>query len=229
MDKIKKIIDYKKIIIFLGILLLFLTLDYLLIIGYYSISGPIKSDSNIGIIFTFIKYFVLIFIFIIQYHEYLKEKLLDFKKHFLKYFEISFKYWLLGFVIMIISNVIISHFFPGLGKNEENVQLLIKKIPVIAFVLTTIFAPFVEEMIFRKYLQDSIKNKYLFMIISGLLFGFVHVMSSKNPLEYLLIIPYGSLGFMFAKTISETDNVYSTVLMHMLHNGVLTLLSIWVI
>ena len=229
MDKLSKSIDIKKSIIFLGILLLFLTLDYLLVIGYYLITGPIKSGSSSGMIFTFLKYFVLIIIFIIQYHKYLKEKLFDFKKHFLKYFEISFKYWLLGFLIMIVSNIIISHFFPGLGKNEENVQQLIQKMPVIAFFFTTIFAPFIEEMIFRKYLQDSIKNKYLFMILSGLIFGFVHVMSSKNPLEYLLIIPYGSLGFMFAKTISETDNVYSTVLMHMLHNGVLTLLSIWVI
>ena len=67
------------------------------------------------------------------------------------------------------------------------------------------------------------------MITSGLLFGLVHVIGADNPLEYLLIIPYGALGMMFAKTINETDNVYSTILLHMLHNGCLTLLAIGVL
>ena len=228
MNKAKQCINTRNLIVFLTILFLFLTLDYILIIGYQLFNGVIKNTTLNAIIFIFLKYFILISIFISQYHKYLKEKWLDYKKNIKKYFEISFKYWLLGFIIMIVSNYIISYFFPGLGKNEESVQLLIKKMPMIAFLLTTIFAPFVEEMIFRKYLQDSFNNKTLYMITSGLLFGFVHVMGSKNPLEYLLIIPYGALGFMFAKIVNETDNIYTTIVMHMLHNGVLTLLSIWV-
>ena len=163
-----------------------------------------------------------------MYHSYLKEKWFDFKNNIKKYFEISFKNWFLGFIIMIVSNTIINYFFPGLGKNENSVQLLISKIPLIAFLLTTFFAPFVEEMIFRKYLQDAVNNKIIYMITSGLLFGLIHVMGGDTPLEYLLIIPYGALGFMFAKTINETDNIYNTILMHMLHNGVLTLLAILV-
>ena len=67
------------------------------------------------------------------------------------------------------------------------------------------------------------------MITSGLLFGLVHVMGANNYFEYLLIVPYGALGFMFAKTITETDNIYSTILLHMLHNGALTILAMGVI
>ena len=229
MDQIKKYINLKKLFIFLGILSIFLFFDYLLLIVYCSYTGVTKVNPTISIICIFIKYLVLISLIIKNYHKYLKEKWFDFKKNIKKYFEISFKYWFIGFIIMIISNIIINYFFPGLGKNEENVQELIKKFPIIAFLFTTVFAPLIEEMVFRKYLQDSIKNKYLFMILSGLLFGFVHVMGTNNPLEYLLIIPYGSLGFMFAKTINETDNIYNTIMMHMLHNGILTILSMWVI
>ena len=229
MNKLKDIVNSKKLIVFFIMIFLFLALDYIFLIGYYSITGVSKASTIVGVTCIFMKYFVLIGLFIKDYHKYLKDKWFDFKKNIKKYFEISFKNWFLGFLFMIISNYIINYFFPGLGKNEETVQQLIKLLPVIAFLFTTVFAPFVEEMIFRKYLQDAIKNKYLFMILSGLLFGLVHVLGYKNPLEYLLIIPYGSLGVMFAKTINETDNVYSSIMMHMFQNGVLTLLSIWVI
>ena len=127
---------------------------------------------------------------------------------------------------MIISNLIINYFVSGLGQNEANVQTLIEKMPIVAFIITTLLAPFIEEMVFRKSLQDCFNNKTLYLIISGILFGLVHVMGSGNIYEYLLIIPYGALGFMFAKTINETDNIYSTILLHMLHNGTLTILLI---
>ena len=229
MENIKKNVNLKKLLIFFGILFLFLTLDYFLVIGYYSFDDLVQNTIKNSVVFVIIKYIILAIIIFFQYHNYLKEKWFDYIKNIKKYFEISFKYWLLGFIIMIVSNIIINYISPGLGKNEETVQLLIKRIPLIAFLLTTVFAPFIEEMIFRKYLQDSFNNKYLFMILSGLLFGFVHVMGYNNPLEYLLIIPYGALGFMFAKTINETDNIYCTIMMHMLHNGVFTLLSILVV
>ncbi len=231
MNKLLKVIDVRKLFMFLGILFLFLFLDYIFIFSYYlfDIQEINKITTLKSMIFVFAKYFVLIGLFFINYRKYLKQKIIDFKNNFVKYFKISVKNWFLGFIIMIISNIIINSFIPGLGKNEEGVQQLITEIPIIAFIMTTVFAPFVEEMIFRKYLQDAIKNKTAFMILSGLIFGLVHVMGFDSWLEYILIIPYGALGFMFAKTLNETDNIYSTIMMHMLHNGVLTLLSIWVI
>ena len=223
-------IKAKNWIIFISLLLCFLFLDLVIGIIYYYIGGDIYHLTiNETICFLLIKYAILIIAFIILYRKYLKEKWLDFKKNFKDYFEISFRNWLLGFLIMIISNMIINTFISGLGQNESSVQDLIKKMPLVAFFITTFLAPFVEEMIFRKSLQDAFNNKRLYMVISGLVFGLIHVMGSNNIYEYLLIIPYGALGFMFAKTINETDNIYSTILLHMLHNGVLTLLSIGVL
>lgn len=223
-------IKIKKWIIFILLLLCFLCFDLVTAIVYYYLGGDINNlTMNETICFLLIKYLVLIVVFIILYRKYLNDKWLDFKKNFKEYFEISFKNWLLGFVIMIVSNLIINYFIDGLGQNESSVQLLIQKMPVIAFFITTLLAPFIEEMIFRKSLQDAFNSKTLYMITSGVLFGLIHVMGSGNIYEYLLIIPYGALGFMFAKTINETDNIYSTIMMHMLHNGALTLLAIGVI
>ena len=224
MNKLK----IKNWLIFLGILFLFLYADYFIVAIFYKINGDIKNLSMLAkIVILLSKYFILIAIFIIKDFKYLKEKWFDFIKNFKKYFSISAKNWFAGFLIMIISNVIISHFVTNIGQNESSVQTLIAKLPILAFTMTTILAPFVEEMVFRKELQNCVDNKTLYMILSGLIFGFVHTSISTNILELLLIIPYGALGFMFAKTINETDNIYSTILMHMLHNGALTLLAIW--
>ena len=127
---------------------------------------------------------------------------------------------------MLVSNLAINYFVPGLGENESAVQVLIKVIPITAFILTTILAPFIEEMVFRKTLKDCVYNKWIYMTISGVIFGLIHTSISTNILEVLLVIPYGALGFMFAKTVNETDNIYPAIMMHMLHNGVLTIIAI---
>ena len=216
----------KNWLIFLGILFLFLYLDYLVIGIYYMYKDLNELSMLDKIIILFFKYAILISIFVIKDHKYLKEKWFDFIKHFKKYFKISFKNWFTGFIIMITSNIIINQFVKGLGQNESSVQDLITKLPLIAFILTTICAPIVEEMVFRKYLKDCVDHKVLYMILSGFIFGIIHTSFDTNIYELLLIIPYGALGYMFAKTINETDNIYATIIMHMFHNGVLTLLAI---
>ena len=227
MDLLKKI-KAKEWIIFIGVLFLFLTIDYFMVYVYY-MSGSDLYDLTMAdkIIILFAKYIILIILFFVRDFKYLKEKWFDFIKNFKNYFEIGLKYWITGLIIMFVSNILINYFVPGLGENESSVQSLISKVPLLAFLLTTILAPFVEEMIFRKYLRDCVDKKILYMILSGLIFGFIHTSIDTNILELLLIIPYGALGFMFAKTIVETDNIYTTVLMHMLHNGILTLIAIW--
>ena len=218
----------KNWLIFLGILFIFLYVDYLVVALYYTFIKDLHELTLLDkIIILFSKYIVLIIIFIIRDHKYLKEKWFDFIKNFKKYAPISFKNWFAGFIIMIVSNMVINSFIQGLGQNESNVQDLITKLPILAFILTTVFAPFIEEMVFRKYLQKCFDNKILYMIISGFIFGLIHVSISSNVLELLLIIPYGAIGFMFAKTVSETDNIYTSIMMHMFHNGALTLLAIW--
>lgn len=218
----------KEWLIFLGIFFIFLYIDYFVVAMYYTAGSNLYNLSLFNkIVILLSKYFILIAIFIIKDHKYLKEKWFDFIKNFKKYSKITFKNWFAGFLIMFVTNIIINSLVPGLGENESAVQTIIKKMPIIAFTLTTILAPFVEEMVFRKYLKDCINKKVLYTIISGLIFGLVHTSISTNILELLLIIPYGALGFMFAKTIAETDNIYTTIMMHMLHNGVLTLLAIF--
>ncbi len=173
-----------------------------------------------------LKYIIFIVILFIRYRKYLIDKWKDFKKNLDNYSGIAFKWWALGFLLMMVVNQVLNRIVGGVGANEETVQSLLDAEPIIAIMATTLFAPIVEELIYRKSLQDCFKNKTLYIIISGLIFGLIHVLGSSNPLDYLFIISYGLFGACFAKILSDTDNIYSTIMVHMFHNGILSILAI---
>ena len=173
-----------------------------------------------------LKYIIYLIVIFIKYYKYIIEKWKDFWNNKAKYSKIALKWWSLGFLLMMVINQILDRIVHGVGANEETVQALLANEPVIAIIATTLFAPIVEEFIYRKLLQDCFKNKILFIIMSGLIFGLIHVIGSSNPLDYLFIISYGLFGACFAKILTETDNIYSTIMVHMIHNGLLSLLAI---
>jgi len=127
---------------------------------------------------------------------------------------------------MYLSNFVIIGITKDIGENETAVQSIITAYPLIALFMTTFFAPVIEELIFRKSLQDCFTSKKLYFIVSGIIFGYIHVLGANDLLEYLLIIPYGSLGAAFAQILNKTDNVYCVIMVHMIHNGILTLLQV---
>ena len=93
-----------------------------------------------------------------------------------------------------------------------------------------IYAPITEELIFRKSIKDFISNKWLYVIVSGLLFGGVHVISSLgSDWGFLYLIPYCSLGMVFAHLYYETDNIFSTITIHSIHNTLAILLYLSVL
>ena len=208
--------------IFIIILLFFEAIFLLFDIDFYELT---VTDM---LLINFTKYSLLITLIIAFYYDYIKEKWIDFIKNFKHGTGLAFKYWITGFFIMILSNGVISKFINGVGENEKGVQNLISQQPYFALILTSFFAPFIEEFIFRKSLKDCFNSKLLYMITSGVLFGLVHVLGAADPYEYLLIISYGAIGFFFAKIVSETDNVYFSIIVHAFHNFCLTILSIMV-
>ena len=213
----------KNSLIFIILALSFLTFEIIFyIIGIDFANMSLKTS----VILTFIKYFFFLFLLIIIYKKYLIKKWHDFKKNFNSYFDISFKVWFYGLIVMYITNIIFMKIIGSIGENEIAVQSIITEYPLLSFFMTTFFAPVIEELIFRKSLQDAININKIFPLISGLIFGYIHVMGASNPLEYLLIIPYGSLGYAFAYLLNKTDNIYCPIMMHMVHNGILTLLQV---
>lgn len=171
---------------------------------------------------------ILMIVFYFIYRKDLKREWKIFKENFLDCINTGFYAWFVGLIIMFISNFLLSFIFhfPG-AKNESLVQDMIKSLPVLMVMNAAVFAPFVEEVVFRKTVKDVFKNVYLFMLVSFLLFGGAHVISQANSLvDLLYIIPYGSLGAAFAYAYYKTDTIFTSMMLHSFHNFVLVIMSI---
>lgn len=150
------------------------------------------------------------------------------KKDFYKYFNHNFFnnlkttliYWSLGLCAMVASNYIIAIIMNGqLAENEEAVRSMVEMYPFYMAFNIIIYAPITEELIFRKSIRDIFKSKWAFVLASGLIFGGLHVVSSLTDLTSLLyLLPYCSLGIAFALLYYDTDNIFSSIVAHAIHN-----------
>ena len=171
--------------------------------------------------------FLLIVLGLMYYRE-LKDGLIKLRENFMNIFDTSFKYWLVGFFGMLVSNLVIAIFFPGAtAGNENSVQSMIQQTPIIMFFTAGIIAPIIEELVFRQAFKDVFLTPKVFVVVSGVIFGLLHVIFSYTSwLDFLYVVPYSSLGIAFGYMVYKTDNITSSILMHMLHNSTMILFSI---
>ena len=195
-------------------------------IAIFNIDVNNYTTTDLAIVNTFTD-LILVLILIILYFKELRKEFKTFKDNWKMNMDTAFKYWFLGLMIMCISNIAIGLITSLVTSiNEQAVQGLINSTPYLMLFTAGILAPIAEEITFRKGVSKIFKNKWVYATASGLIFGFLHVMGSSNPLEYLYIIPYGSLGFFFALTYYDTKSIYPSIIMHAIHNSSLVLLSI---
>lgn len=202
----------------IGIILLFLTFSSLFFM-IFNIDKDNITDSRY-LYYLVISNVILMGIFIYIYRKDLIKDLSYFKKNFEYNFFISFKYWLIGFVIMFISNLIITYILKlNIAGNEMEVRNFINVNPLLMILMASIVSPINEELVFRKSIKEACNNKWIYVITSGFIFGLLHVISYiSTPVNLVYLIPYTSLGIVFALLYYKTDNIYSTISMHAMHN-----------
>lgn len=222
-------IEAKKLIKTTGTLILFFCSS---LFGYIPITLlGISIDHITPIVNTYITCFsdvCVALILIFMYYDDLKKGFYKAKENFNAFFDFNLKIWIVGFIGMMASNLLINVFAPSaVAGNENAVQGMIDISPFIMLFTAGIIAPIVEELTFRKSLQDIIKNKTVFIIVSGIVFGLLHVVFAyESMIDFLYVIPYSCLGISFAVMVSKTDNICSSIFMHFLHNSGIILLSI---
>lgn len=231
MNKIKNFINWKGLILGIIVFLLFYFSAYLQLIPIILLNWDIRSitESQNVMLSTFSNIVLLLILFLIFSKDIIKEWK-KFKSNFLENIDTGIKYWLVGLAIMMGSNIIINIVMNlGQAANEQAVQQMISALPWLMFINAGIIAPCTEELIFRKSFRKAFPNKWLFILISALVFGSLHVVTSMtSPIELLYIIPYGALGGAFAYMYQKTDTIFTSIAMHMFHNSALILLSILV-
>ncbi len=171
---------------------------------------------------------IMVFILFFIYRKSISEDAKVFFKNFWECFDIGIVSWTVGLVVMVASNILISTLFDGgVAGNEQSVQSMISSLPWIMLINAGLLAPIVEELVFRKSYEHLIKNKIIYVIISGLIFGLAHVSGNVSSwVDYLFIIPYGALGCSFAFSYVKTKSILTPIMFHMIHNTVLVIISI---
>ena len=175
--------------------------------------------NKIPLLFTYLFMFILIVVLNFKYY-YNDAKL--FFKNLKKYIPFVLKRYLImfityacvGAIIVLINN----------GQQAQNQQLLNKmflKLPILTAILSCLYAPIVEEGIFRLELGKLINNKTVFVVISGLVFGLLHVVNVyTKPLDLLYALVYGVMGINLAKAYFDSKNIFVSISMHFIQNTI---------
>ena len=215
---VKKIIKYSAI--FLSYFLYELLISF--IFNKFSIDVKNMDYIKKNVVYFIIDIVYILFLFLI-YKKELKE---DFKNGNFKVDE-NIAIYMIGLIIMVISNSIVMKITnKELSNNEQIVRTMIDFFPVYMSFSSVIYAPFVEELIFRKTIRKMIDNKYIYIITSGVLFGLIHVISSNTDSNELLMgIPYILMGIDFAYIYVRTNNIYTTMIIHALHNLIMLIVQ----
>ena len=132
--------------------------------------------------------------------------------------------WIGSFLAIMIITMIIAYFFPeevigvsqGLGMEFASLTF------IISFVIVSISPAICEEAVFRGVVMHSFdngKNKWVAIVVTGLIFGAFH----GNIWRF---VPTALLGIMLGYIVYETDNMIYGALFHAINNA-MPLLSIF--
>ena len=193
----------------LGLLLI------LLFLSDYVWASIIPTEYLIPVI---IVYYISIIVFsIFIYKDDLKRDFEAFKNNKGEYIKYAFKRW--GFMILTV--MIAGIILVLLGVENESVnQQLIEKLPFFIIIpLAIIEAPLVEETIFRGVIRKYINNDTLFIIVSGIAFGAIHVLSEASLVEAITAgLTYAVMGVNMAYAYAKTNNMFVNIMMHCIQN-----------
>lgn len=152
----------------------------------------------------------------------------DFYENRDKYFKKYFKYWFLILILMAFSNGIITLINKAeISNNQEAINDMFKRLPIYTYILSVFLAPIIEELVFRFCFMKIFNNKYLYIILSGVIFGLFHIIGSfESAYDFLFLVPYSIPGLIFAYILYDSKNIFNTIWLHFVHNGISMLATI---
>lgn len=198
----------------------------------FSLLGINLNEVNMIIKVAYMIIYEILLMILIMFilRKSLKKDFLDIKKNHKKYFESCFKYWIISLIVMMFSNLIINVITGNIAANEQQLRNLFQISPIYIFFSAVIFAPVVEELTFRRAIKNIFKTDILFILVSGLLFGFLHVATNFSSLwDLLYLIPYSAPGIAFAYMLKKYDNIFVSMGFHFMHNGILMSLQFMIL
>ena len=190
--------------------------------------------QNNGLLISFILVLILFMFVITKKKDLLSNEIKNFKKDKKK----SIIYTIFGFALMfggnlLLSDVIRPHLFSSsMSENQSTlVSIISDNTPIyslIAYLLMlSVLVPILEEIFCRFNFRKSFKSTIMFIAITSLIFGALHIpnWSLSGELFYDLFV-YSFMGVCLAYIYYKTDSICSSMIMHMLNNAISVIMMI---
>lgn len=158
----------------------------------------INHIKNVGLCLM-IDDIVVCIILIILYRKLLKEDYIKFKNKvkggsLMPYLKMVARYTVILFMIKFISSYIIAmicmmfNIPVEVSNNQYLVETISNSLPIYMAISSSVIAPLSEELIFRGALGKVLNKKGIFITVSGLIFGLMHITDSMLILGSIFLI-----------------------------------------
>ena len=198
------------------------TNKYICLIAFIICLGILLFGSKIITKFwmLIVFYAVILSLMIGVFYKQLIHDFKIFKSYFKEYFVLILRTWGKALVLIMITTIIIQIITNTTQANNQiALQNSFNSNPVFIAILAMFYAPIAEELMFRGVFRKFIKNKKLFVIVSGVVFGLMHVIDdSKTLAEFSYVFVYSILGIYLAGIYAKTNNLCTNIFMHFMQN-----------
>ena len=171
---------------------------------------------------------IIAIVMIILNKERLKKDYPDFNKNYKKYLKIGIKCCFTGLIFMMLSHTIINVYITNnIAANEASNRSTLESYPIYAILAISLIGPLAEELTFICNFKDLFHRLSTFVLLTSLIFSSAHVLTSLTSITDLIyLIPYMSLSLALGFAFYDTDNIYTTITIHTMHNTLATILLV---
>lgn len=200
---------------------------FLFVICYTPLTNllPAPKTKITALISVISLYLLQVVLLVIPMANELKRDFIVFKNNFKLYLAKMLPRFGVIMIVYFICNFSLMLFIDNIPTN----QAILNDLPIyITAILAIIIAPLIEELMFRGFIKKFVQNNFLFIILSSLIFGGLHIAVADSLKQILFIIPYSILGFAFSLNYVKTRNIASNIFLHSAWNSIAILAMILV-
>lgn len=179
---------------------------------------------------NFIGYFLSFLGVTISLIYFLKQDFIAFKNNFLKLSIYTLASAIIFYIVTLGVDYLVGNFVSD-SQNQSTIVIILQNGGLLPMFFTTvIFAPVVEELIYRKVIFEYTRkiNIVLSYLISIVLFSLPHMLSTNVDnigIWLLQLLPYVTSASLLALIYHKSNyNIYTTIIIHILNNLIAILL-----
>lgn len=179
-----------------------------------------------------ITYLLELLLFVIVGWPIIKESYINLKGKLatINFFKITGAHFVALYLSIIAVGLVVSLFTSGDSSNQESLNQMGQQAPAFLIFSACIFAPIVEELIFRGviYRKLSQHGHVIFALIaSSLCFAIIHIYGAlveQQWSELIFILSYGTIGLFLGSVYEKTASIFSAMLLHCAWNSLAVIL-----